>query len=123
MALLPCFLCGKELEQRTAKSGKPYFVCDPCGTQFFVRRKQGIEKLAYLFRTIRKHNLALRHHGQRLFEISATLNELSEVGREFEKLDDSITIFSKSKKEKQRALTILRKHMQKLLNDLEKLTR
>src|ERR1700676_1571194 len=80
MAFLPCFLCGKELEQRTAKSGKPYFVCDPCGTQFFVRRKQGIEKLAYLFRTIREHNLALRHHGQRLFEISATLNELSEVG-------------------------------------------
>ncbi len=123
MAFLPCFLCGKELEQRTAKTNKPYFCCDACGTQFFVRRKQGIEKLAYLFRTIREHNLALRHHGERLFEISATLNELSEVGREFEKLDDSISIFSKSKKEKQRALTILRKHMQKLLNDLEKVTR
>jgi len=51
------------------------------------------------------------------------LNELAEVGREFEKLDDSISIFSKSKKEKRRALTILRKHMQQLLNDLEKLAR
>ena len=122
MPVLPCFLCGKELDQRMAKTRKPYFVCDPCGTQFFVRRKQGIEKLGYLFRTMREHNLVLRHHGQRLFEISATLNELSEVGREFEKLDD-ISIFSKTKREKQRALTILRKHMQKLLNDLEKLTR
>jgi hypothetical protein len=123
MAALPCFLCGNQLDQRTSKNGKPYFVCDQCGTQFFVRRKQGIEKLAYLFHTMREHNLALRHHGQRLFEISATLNELSEVGREFEKLNDSISIFSKGKREKQRALTILRKHMQKLLNDLEKLTR
>src|SRR6267154_4952547 len=45
MAVLSCFLCGKELDQRMAKSGKPYFVCDPCGTQFFVRRRQGIEQL------------------------------------------------------------------------------
>jgi hypothetical protein len=123
MAVLHCFLCGNHLEQRTAKNGKPYFVCDPCGTQFFIRRKQGIEKLEHLFRTIREHNLALRHHGQRLFEISATLNELAGVGREFEKLEDSISIFSKNNKEKRRALTILRKHMQKLLNDLEKLAR
>ena len=123
MAALPCFLCGKELGQRTAKNGKPYFVCDPCGTQFFIRRKQGIEKLEHLFLTMREHDLALRHHGRRLFEISATLNELVEIGREYEKLEDSITLFAKSKKEKRRALTILKKHMQKLLSELERLAR
>ena len=46
MPHIRCFLCDEPLEQRINKKGKPYFVCDPCGTQFFIRRKAGIERLA-----------------------------------------------------------------------------
>ena len=40
-----CPLCNRELERRTDKNQKPYFVCDDCGTQFFVRRPAGIHRL------------------------------------------------------------------------------
>jgi len=71
MAVIPCILCGKDLEQRTDKNRKPYFVCDPCGTQFFVRRKQGIEKLEELVRNLartrvpnaRTHTDLIRNRG------------------------------------------------------------
>jgi hypothetical protein len=52
MPSLPPILCGKQLEQRTDKNGKFYFTCDPCGPQFFVRRKHGIEKLEELIRNL-----------------------------------------------------------------------
>jgi hypothetical protein len=42
---MPCVLCASSLDQRTDKNKKPYFVCDFCGTQFFVRGRVGIEKL------------------------------------------------------------------------------
>jgi hypothetical protein len=45
MPKLKCFLCTDLLEQRTDKNGKPYFVCDPCGTQYFVRKPTGIAHL------------------------------------------------------------------------------
>ncbi len=48
METIDCILCGDSLEKRTDKNGKPYFVCDACGTQFFVRGSQGISKLEAL---------------------------------------------------------------------------
>src|SRR6266699_1964003 len=58
MPFLPCLLCGNKLEKRTDKNGKPYFVCDPCGIQLFVRRKQGIELLEEVFRNIRRAEIS-----------------------------------------------------------------
>jgi len=46
--VIPCFLCSQELEQRKDKHAKPYFVCDPCGMQIFVRGRQGIKNLGEL---------------------------------------------------------------------------
>jgi len=43
--LIPCFLCGEEIEIKNSKKGKPYFICDPCGLQAFIRRDKGIERL------------------------------------------------------------------------------
>ena len=48
MAQIPCFLCSQELTQRSDKHRKPYFVCDSCGMQIFVRGRQGIKNLAEL---------------------------------------------------------------------------
>jgi DNA-directed RNA polymerase subunit RPC12/RpoP len=121
MAFLPCFLCGKELDQRTDKNRKPYFVCDPCGMQVFVRRKQGVENLERLIRELKRHSVPLRAHAHTLFQIRAILEELHGVEGELEKLDDSISIFSKTSKEKARARKLLKQRMQTLLDDLQRI--
>lgn len=41
-----CFLCGRKLEVRSSKKGRPYFICDDCGLQVFVRGDKGISRLA-----------------------------------------------------------------------------
>jgi hypothetical protein len=43
--LFPCFLCGEYLEIKYSKRNKPYFICDPCGLQAFIRRDKGIHSL------------------------------------------------------------------------------
>lgn len=42
---IPCFLCGKEIEVKNTIKGKPYFICDGCGLQVFIRRAKGEERL------------------------------------------------------------------------------
>jgi len=42
---IPCFLCGNQIEVKNTIKGKPYFICDLCGLQTFIRRARGIEKL------------------------------------------------------------------------------
>jgi DNA-directed RNA polymerase subunit RPC12/RpoP len=76
MPFIPCVLCGKKLDQRTDKNGNPYFICDPCGTQFFVRRKRGIEKLEGLVRELNKRGLPIAQRAQSLYEIQAILSEI-----------------------------------------------
>ena len=120
MATLPCFLCGKELDLRTDKNKKKYAICDPCGMQVFVRRKQGIENLERLIRVLKRCDLPLRMHAQTLFQIRAILEELQGVEGELEKLDDSISIFSTTSKEKTRARRLLKQRMQTLLAELER---
>ncbi len=40
--MFPCPVCTQPREVRVTKKGKPYLVCDPCGTQVFVRGSAGI---------------------------------------------------------------------------------
>ena len=46
--LFPCFLCGELVEIKYSKRDKPYFICDPCGVQAFIRRDKGIKRLKKL---------------------------------------------------------------------------
>jgi len=41
-----CPTCHRELESRTSKRQKPYFVCELCGVQIFFRLREGINRLA-----------------------------------------------------------------------------
>jgi hypothetical protein len=41
----PCPLCGAGLPILASKRQKPYFVCNHCGVQIFVRGKAGIARL------------------------------------------------------------------------------
>ena len=82
MSKIPCLLCSKELQKRTDKNDKPYFVCDPCGMQIFIRGKQGIENLAELIVTLRKRDLPFREHAVVLHEIQALLTEMRGIKKE-----------------------------------------
>ena len=39
-----CPLCGKQLDVRASKKGKPYVTCNDCSLQLFVRGPAGIER-------------------------------------------------------------------------------
>jgi len=121
MPLLPCFLCGKQLDQRTDKNRKPYFVCDACGMQIFIRRAQGMENLGRLVSELKKRELPFREHARILFEIRAILQELDGIQREKEKIDNSVGFFSSPSKEKQRAKELLEKRAQALLDHLDQI--
>jgi hypothetical protein len=41
----PCFLCGEPRAVKISIKSKPYFICDPCGVQAFIRKDAGIERL------------------------------------------------------------------------------
>src|SRR5580692_3243382 len=105
MPFLPCILCGEKLDQRTDKNGKFYFVCNPCGTQFFIRRTQGKEKLRELFRAMDKHGLPIKQHAQTLLEIRAILSEIDGLKDEVE------------------ARKLLKTRIQVLLSELEKIAK
>ena len=121
MPSLPCLLCGKELDQRTDKNRKAYFVCDGCGMQMFVRRAQGRENLDRLIDELKKRELPFRAHAQTLFEIRAILQELDGIEREKEKIDNSVGFFSSLSEEKTRAKELLTKRSETLLNRLERI--
>lgn len=42
---LACPCCGHPMRAGSTRKSKPYFVCDPCGAQLFIRRREGIERL------------------------------------------------------------------------------
>jgi len=90
---LPCLLCGCNLEKRTSKNGKPYFVCDACGIQLFVRRKQGIEKLCKLIDELQHQEIYLHTRTPEFLRILAILNEVSAIKAQIQKIMDNSFIF------------------------------
>jgi hypothetical protein len=125
MPFLPCILCGKRLDRRTDKNGKFYFICDPCGTQLFVRRRQGIEKLEELMRNLSKCEIPIGRHARFLYEIQAILLEIEGLKREIEKLDTQIALrfFFGKGDEKIRARKSLKTRIENLLSQLEEIAK
>ncbi len=119
MTKLPCFLCGKNLDKRIDKNGKPYVICNPCGVQIFVRRQQGIENLSELIRTLKNRDLPFRFHARLLFEIQAVLAEIRGIKKEIKALD-SVFSFSDDK-DKKRTRKLLRARIDNLFSQLKKI--
>lgn len=42
---IPCFLCGDFQKIKLSKTNKPYFICDSCGIQTFIRKTEGVNRL------------------------------------------------------------------------------
>src|SRR4051812_42289677 len=100
MTSLPCFLCGKNLDKRIDKNGKPYVICNPCGVQIFVRRQQGIENLSELIRTLKNRDLPFRFHARALFEIQALLAEIRGIKKEIKALDSIFNLLTDDRDKK-----------------------
>jgi hypothetical protein len=117
MTAIPCLLCGAEIRKRRDKHGKPYFVCEPCGVQLFIRRKQGIENLDELMKQLSMHEFHFREHTYVLCEIQAVLAEMRGVKKEIKSLESEFDLFSsaKDKKEKKRTLELRAKRMSTMI--------
>jgi chaperonin cofactor prefoldin len=120
MSFLPCLLCGNKLQKRTDKHNKPYFVCDPCGIQFFVRGKQGIERLDKLTSALERHALLFQHAAEHIFEVQALLSEIDGTKQQINKLDNEIGFFF-TDDDKVRARDALKTKLEGLLNKLDEM--
>lgn len=118
-----CFLCSQELRLRRDKHKKPYFVCDPCGVQIFVRGRQGIENLAQLIRVLKDREFPIREHAGILHRIQAVLTEIRGLEKEIEKLDSVVDVFASEKhiKDKKCARKSLCTRIETLLAQLERI--
>ncbi len=123
MSKIPCLLCSKELQKRTDKNDKPYFVCDPCGMQIFIRGKQGIENLAELIVTLRRRDLPFREHAVVLHEIQALLTEMRGIKKEIKSIEDDFALFDSERdvEHKERTLKLLNVRIDNLFLQLDRI--
>lgn len=119
MASIPCFLCGTDLAIRTDKHKKPYFICDHCGVQAFVRKESGIVLLENLLRNLRTQDFQFAKHKASFMQVCAVLNEIDDLKREIEKQKNKIGLFS-SDPDAERAIEALKARVSALLSVLEK---
>jgi len=123
MQFLPCFLCGAKLEKRTShKNGKPYFVCNVCGIQLFVRRPHGIQLLNKLLDNIAKNEIPFKQRAQQLYEIQALLTEINGIKEQIERLKSQIGFLFRDQ-DKIRACAMLKTKLQNLFKELEQLAK
>ena len=119
MDTIPCFLCGGELTVRTDKNGKHYLICNPCGSQHFIRRKQGMQRLAELGQYFVQQKAELAARMKTLFRLQALLQEIDTLKKEVQRLDSEAGIIFRDE-EKLRARDALQKRVDFLLAALER---
>lgn len=117
---LPCLLCGEKLRKRADKHNKPYFVCEPCGIQFFVRRKQGIDRLNKLLRASERNAIPFQQAAERLYKVQALLSEIDGTKKQIDKLNDEIGFFFVDD-DKLRARDALKTRIDSLMKQLDEM--
>jgi len=86
--LIPCFLCGNGLEVKSSKRGKPYFICEPCGVQVFIRREKGISRLNESLKSIGGNAVNYTGVQGRAFDLVAQINRLAELKGKLKEIQD-----------------------------------
>lgn len=84
-APIPCFLCGRILKVKMTKQKKPYFICQHCGLQTFVRYPLGIDKL----RNVLGSCAGFFERQEKTMEILVSVATLNELRSELSRLEDS----------------------------------
>jgi len=116
---IPCFLCGAKLVVRTDKNGKYYLVCDPCGSQHFIRRQQGMERLKELDHYLQQQKDGLAERMSSLLDVLARLHEIDKLKQEVERLDKEAGFICRDE-EKIRARDAVQRRVNALLDELER---
>ena len=119
MDKIPCFLCGTLLGVRTDKNGKLYLICDSCGSQHFVRRQQGMERLKEMGRYFQRQTAALAARMESLLQVQARLNEIDTLKKEVKRLESEAGKIFRDE-EKLRARDAVQKRVDALLAELER---
>ena len=119
MNQVPCFLCGALLTIRTDKNRKLYMICEGCGSQHFIRRKQGMERLKEMSEYFLGQKLELAARMESLLHVQARLTEIDILKKEIRKLELEAGAFFRDK-EKLRARDAVQKRVDTLLTDLER---
>jgi hypothetical protein len=119
VAVIPCFLCGADLEIRTDKNKKRYFICDNCGLQSFVRKEAGILRLEELLQNLRTRDFEFAIHKRSFFQVCAVLNEIRDVKNEMKKRQRQAGFFRRDA-DTERATKALKARVSALLSTLEK---
>ncbi|HTT19613.1 MAG TPA: hypothetical protein VMG82_11730 [Candidatus Sulfotelmatobacter sp.] len=122
MAFLACLLCTEKLEKRMDKNRKPYFVCNPCGIQLFVRRQHGIQRLEKLLRDVAKNEIPFRQRAEEVHKIQALLAEINGVKQQIERLEAQKGFFFPDQ-DKIRACNLLRIKLNNLFQELEQIAK
>jgi hypothetical protein len=122
MAFLPCFLCGASLDKRTDKNRKPYFICNPCGTQLFVRRPHGIDLLEKLLRDAARNEIPFKQSAEQVYKIQALLTEIDGVKKQIERLQSQMKFLFRDE-DKVRACNLLKTKLENLFKELEQLAK
>jgi hypothetical protein len=122
MPFLPCFLCVEKLERRTDKNGKPYFVCNPCGIQLFVRRPHGIALLNKLLADAARNELPFKHRAEEVYKIQALLSGIDGVKQQIERLQSQIK-FLFPDEDKVHACNLLKTKLENLFKELAQLAK
>jgi DNA-directed RNA polymerase subunit RPC12/RpoP len=118
MSKILCFLCIQELPERTDKNRKPYFICDSCGVQIFVRGRQGITNLEHLKKTLKERDLEFRERRATLLRMQGILMEIRGVEKEIAALSSVLdALIPNERKDRQREL--LNKRIETLLLELD----
>ena len=86
---IPCFLCGKLLRVKQTKNDKPYFICEPCGLQVFVRCKPGIKSLNRLISRLSSKSLDIAEILNCSFEVISLNSRLAALRSNLSKLEES----------------------------------
>ena len=122
MPSLPCLLCVAKLEKRISKKGKPYFVCNTCGIQLFVRRDHGIKLLDKLLADSARNELPYKHRAEEVYKIQALLTEIDGVKKQIERLQSQIKFLFRDE-DKVRACNLLKTKLENLFKELEQLAK
>jgi hypothetical protein len=119
MDKIPCFLCATLLDVRSDKNGKFYLICDSCGSQHFIRRQQGMQRLQELSHYFQLQEAEMAVRLQSLFQVLARLNEIEALKKEVKRLDFEAGIVFRDE-EKLRAPNAVQKRVDALLAELER---
>lgn len=88
VSYIPCFLCGDRLVIKRTKRDKPYFLCDPCGAQVFIRRKKGIRLLRMLVKYLGDSPVTYPKGKGRAFTVLGLVNRLAQLKAKRQEIED-----------------------------------